>query len=119
MVDRGLQPLCVFLAVFPGVFSVFIVGLRIWIRVKSKQYGIGKLAEEPHLLLAHLELTTIFLEDTLLAIASVRCKSVDLTRHAAKVKGVDIESSPVSYDSWMYVPSTICLHDVGFCRPKS
>jgi hypothetical protein len=42
MVNKGLQPLCLFLAIFPSVCCVVIVAMRMTMRVRKGRTGIGK-----------------------------------------------------------------------------
>ncbi|KAF2127168.1 hypothetical protein P153DRAFT_344544 [Dothidotthia symphoricarpi CBS 119687] len=42
MVNTGLQPVCLFIAIFPSALCVLIVSIRVWTRLKKRQYGIGE-----------------------------------------------------------------------------
>lgn len=41
MADKGLQPVCLFLAVFPSLLCIVIVSVRLWTRARKKLFGLG------------------------------------------------------------------------------
>lgn len=72
MVDQGLQPTALFLAIFPSILCVVIVSVRVWMRWRKKLLGIGKFdvaIQEPI-----TELTGSLAEDVLLVIATVNLR---------------------------------------------
>jgi hypothetical protein len=70
MSGKGLQPICLVLAIVPSVLCVFIVALRVWTRCRSKKFATGMLQ------ICHdsNEINSQ-VEDTLLVVASVSFSS--------------------------------------------
>ncbi|KAH7061649.1 hypothetical protein BKA63DRAFT_573362 [Paraphoma chrysanthemicola] len=95
MVDRGLQPLCIVLAILPSVLCVLLVSLRIWTRWRGRKYGI---------------------EDTLLLIATVLNLVLSVTTSGyifASYYGYHVRDipegavNPISMMKWNYANSII------------
>jgi hypothetical protein len=42
MASKGLQPVCLFLAIFPSVLCVILVSIRVWTRTRKKLFGLGE-----------------------------------------------------------------------------
>ncbi|KAH7068481.1 hypothetical protein FB567DRAFT_457275 [Paraphoma chrysanthemicola] len=59
MLNRGLQPLCIVLAILPSVLCVLLVSFRIWTRWRGRKYGIGRLGYQFVLLLSNSLLHTL------------------------------------------------------------
>jgi hypothetical protein len=47
MAGTGLQPLNIFLIIFPFIVSATIVTIRIWTKVKDRQLAIGMVPSHP------------------------------------------------------------------------
>ena len=42
MANKGLQPVCLFLATFPSITCVVVVTVRVWMRTRAKLFGLGR-----------------------------------------------------------------------------
>jgi hypothetical protein len=51
MANKGLQPVCLFLAIFPSIFCVGLVAIRIFMRLRKDKLGIGKPINTPRFVL--------------------------------------------------------------------
>lgn len=57
MANNGLQPVNLFLAIFPSVVCVALVSIRIWMRSKQRLLGVGKESKCPAL---HYKADSVF-----------------------------------------------------------